>query len=49
MIEYIFLVFVYVLSNTIMFKIGFKYGIKTEQQARLRRINKVKRLLNGKI
>jgi hypothetical protein len=49
MIEYIFLGFVYVLSNTIMFKIGFKYGIKTEQQARLRRINKVKRLLNGKI
>ena len=49
MIEYIFLVFIYVLSNTIMFKIGFKYGIKTEQQARLRRLNHLKKLLNGKV
>jgi hypothetical protein len=49
MIEYIFLIFVYVLSNTIMFKIGFKYGIKTEQQARLRRLATIKKLLNGKI
>jgi len=49
MVEYIFLIFLYVLSNTIMFKIGFKYGIKTEQQARLRRLNHLKKLLNGKI
>ena len=47
--KYIFLIIVYVLSNTIMFKIGFRYGIKTEQQARLRRIGALKKLLNGKI
>jgi hypothetical protein len=49
MVEYIFLIFLYVLSNTIMFKIGFRYGIKTEQQARIRRLNLLKKLLNGKV
>jgi len=49
MIEYIFFLVVYVLSNTIMFKIGFNYGIKTEQQARLRRLATIKKLLNGKV
>jgi uncharacterized BrkB/YihY/UPF0761 family membrane protein len=49
MIEYIFLIFVYVLSNIIIFKIGFNYGIKTEQQARLRRLSTLKKLLNGKV
>jgi hypothetical protein len=47
--RYIFLIIGYVLSNTIMFKIGFRYGIKTEQQARLRRINTLKKLLHGKV
>jgi len=49
MIEYIFFLVAYVLSNIIIFKIGFKYGIKTEQQARLRRLATIKKLLNGKI
>ena len=49
MIEYIFFVFAYVLSNIIMFKIGFKYGIKTEKDARLRRLAKLKKLLDGKV
>jgi len=47
--KYIFLIIVYVLSNTIMFKIGFRYGVVREQQARLRRISTLKKLINGKI
>jgi hypothetical protein len=47
--KYIFLIIVYVLSNTIMFKIGFRYGVKQERQARLRRINTLAKLLNGKV
>jgi hypothetical protein len=37
------------LSNLLMFKIGYRYGIKTEQRARLRRLNTLKKLLNGKV
>jgi len=47
--KYIFLIIIYVLSNTIMFKIGFKYGRRKEQQARLRRINALAKLLNGNL
>jgi hypothetical protein len=47
--RYIFLIIGYVLSNTFMFKIGFRYGIKKEQQARLRRISTLKKLLHGKV
>jgi len=47
--KYIFLIIVYVLSNTIMFKIGFRYGVVREQQARLRRISTLKKLINGKV
>jgi hypothetical protein len=47
--KYIFFAIAYVLSNMIMFKIGFTYGIKTEQKARLRRISTLKKLLHGKI
>jgi hypothetical protein len=47
--KYIFLIITYVLSNTIMFKIGFRYGVVKEQQARLRRIGTLKKLLNGKV
>jgi hypothetical protein len=49
MVKYIFLIFFCVLSNTIMFKIGFKYGIKTEQQLRIRRVKLLKKLLDGKV
>jgi hypothetical protein len=38
-----------IVSNITMFKIGFTYGIKTEQRARLRRLNTLKKLLNGKV
>lgn len=41
--------FVLLISNWAMFKIGFSFGIKTEQQARLRRLSALKRLLNGKV
>ena len=47
--KYIFFAIAYVLSNMIMFKIGFTYGIKTEQKARLRRLNLLKKLLYGKV
>jgi len=47
--KYIFLIIGYVLSNTIMFKIGFRYGIKTEQKARLHRLKILKKLINGKV
>ena len=47
--KYIFFAIVYVLSNMIMFNIGFNYGIKTEQRARKRRLAYIKRLLNGKV
>jgi hypothetical protein len=36
-------------SNLLMFKFGYTYGIKTEQRARLRRLNSLKKLLNGKV
>ena len=38
-----------IVSNLAMFRIGFRYGIKTEQRARLRRLNTLKKLLNGKV
>lgn len=39
----------FIISNLLMFKFGFRYGIKTEQKARLRRLNTLKKLLNGKV
>jgi hypothetical protein len=47
--KYIFFAIAYVLSNMIMFNIGFNYGIKTEQKARLRRLKILKKLINGKV
>jgi hypothetical protein len=47
--KYIFFAIAYVLSNMIMFKIGFDYGIKTEQKARLHRLKILKKLINGKV
>jgi hypothetical protein len=41
----VLVIVVLVSTNAIMFNIGFRYGIKTEQQARLRRVNQLKRLL----
>jgi hypothetical protein len=40
---------VYIISNLLMFKFGYRYGIKTEQRARLRRLGALKKILNGKV
>jgi hypothetical protein len=47
MIEVIFTA-LFVLSNIVTFRKGFKLGLKKEQQARLRRLNTLKRLLNNR-
>jgi hypothetical protein len=47
MIEVIFTA-VFAISNILMFRKGYKSGIKTEQQARLRRLNTLKRLINNR-
>jgi hypothetical protein len=39
---------VFAISNALMFRKGFKLGIKKEQQARLRRLNQLKRLINNR-
>jgi hypothetical protein len=39
----------YIVSNLLMFKFGYRYGIKTEQKARLRRLSALKKILNGKV
>lgn len=46
MIE-VFLIAVFVVSNTLVFRLGFKLGIKTEQKARLNRLNSIKKLMNN--
>jgi len=47
MIEIIFTA-VFAISNILMFRKGFKLGIKKEQQARLRRLNTLKKLINNR-
>jgi hypothetical protein len=47
MIE-IFFTAVFAITNTLMFRQGFKSGIKTEQQARLRRLNNLRKLMNNR-
>lgn len=37
------------IENVILWRIAYGFGIKTEQYARIRRINALKRLLNGKV
>jgi basic membrane lipoprotein Med (substrate-binding protein (PBP1-ABC) superfamily) len=39
---------VFAISNILMFRKGFKLGIKKEQQARLRRLNTLKKLINNR-
>jgi hypothetical protein len=39
---------VFAISNILMFRKGFKLGLKKEQQARLRRLNTLKRLINNR-
>ena len=47
MIETIFTA-AFIISNITMFRYGFKLGIKKEQQARLRRLNTLKRLISNR-
>jgi len=47
MIETIFIA-AFIISNITMFRYGFKLGIKKEQQARLRRLNTLKRLISNR-
>jgi len=47
MTEIIF-ISVFAISNILMFRKGYKSGIKTEQQARLRRLNTLKRLITNR-
>ena len=47
MIEIIFAA-LFVLTNILTFRKGFKLGLKKEQQARLRRLNTLKRLINNR-
>jgi hypothetical protein len=37
------------IENMILWRIAYNFGIKTEQRARLRRLNTLRRLLNGKV
>jgi hypothetical protein len=47
MIEIIFTA-VFAISNILMFRKGFKLGIKKEQQARLLRLNTLRKLINNR-
>jgi len=47
MIEIVFTT-AFTISNILMFRYGFKLGIKKEQQARLRRLNTLKRLISNR-
>jgi hypothetical protein len=47
MIEIIFTA-VFAISNILMFRKGYRFGIKKEQQARLQRLNQLKRLINNR-
>ena len=37
------------IENVILWRIAYNFGIKTEQRARLNRLNTLRRLLNGKV
>jgi hypothetical protein len=47
MTEIIF-ISVFAISNILMFRKGYKSGIKTEQQARFRRLNTLRKLINNR-
>ena len=36
-------------ENLILWRIAYKFGIKTEQRSRLRRLDTLRKLLNGKV
>ena len=37
------------IENLIVWRMAYSLGIKTEQRARLRRLNALRKLLNGKV
>jgi hypothetical protein len=37
------------IENVILWSIAYNFGIKTEQRARIRRLNTLRKLLNGKV
>jgi hypothetical protein len=41
----IILVLIVLIDNYLLYKIGFSLGVRREQQARLRRLNALKRIL----
>jgi len=42
----IILILIALIENYILYKIAYNLGVKREQQARLRRLNALKRILN---
>jgi len=49
MIEVIILSIAIAVENVILWRIAYRSGIKTEQRARIRRLNTLRKLLNGKV
>jgi hypothetical protein len=49
MIEVIVFSVVIATENVILWSMAYNLGIKTEQRARLRRLNALRKLLNGKV
>ena len=47
MIEIIYIA-VFAVSNILIFRKGYRFGIKKEQQARLKRLNQLKRLVTNR-
>jgi hypothetical protein len=49
MIEVIVFSVAIAIENLIVWRMAYSLGIKTEQRARLRRLNALRKLLNGKV
>ena len=43
------IIILFAIEQAVLFNVAYRLGIKTEQQARLRRINALKKLLDGKV
>jgi len=43
----IILILIVLIENYILYKIAYKLGVRREQQARLRRLNALKKLVNA--
>lgn len=49
MLKTIILIVAIFINDVILWMMAFSLGIKTEQQARLRRLSALRKLLNGKV